>query len=113
MKPATAKRKGAATEEEWVRFLRAAGWPYAERRHLAGVMDRGDIAGCPGVTVEVKSGARIDLATWMKELDVEMRNDNTDTGYVAVRPKGSPNAGDWWCVVPAAVMVRLLKAAGW
>lgn len=113
MKPATAKRKGAETEEEWVRFLRAVGWPYAERRHLAGVADRGDIAGCPGVTVEVKSGARIDLSTWMAELEVEMRNDRTDVGYVAVRPKGRPHAENWWCVVPAEIMVRLLKAAGW
>jgi hypothetical protein len=76
-------------------------------------MDRGDIAGCPGVTCEVKSGARIDLATWMSELEVEMRNDSTEVGYCAVRPKGKPKADDWWCVVPAAVMVRLLKAAGW
>lgn len=113
MKPATAKRKGAATEEEWVRYLRAVGWPYAERRHLAGAFDRGDVAGCPGVTVEIKSGARIDLATWMDELDTEMVNAATDVGYVAIRPKGRPRAQDWWCVVPAEVLVRLLKAAGW
>jgi hypothetical protein len=113
MKPATAKAKGAKTEQLWVDFLKANGWPHAERRHLAGVADRGDIAGCPGVTVEVKSGARIDLATWMNELENEMNNDNTDVGYVAVRPKGRPNAGDWWCVVPAPVLVRLLKEAGW
>lgn len=113
MKPATAKAKGAKTEQLWVDYLRDCGWPFVERRHLAGTADRGDITGMPGVTCEVKSGARLDLAGWMGELEVEMRNDGTDIGYTVVRPKGKPAPGDWWCVVPADVLVRLLKAAGW
>lgn len=113
MKPATAKRKGATTEQMWVDYLREHGWPFAERRHLAGVADRGDVAGVPGVTCEIKSGASIDLAGWMDELDVEMANDKTSVGYVVIRPRKRPQAEDWWCVLPAPVLVDLLKAAGW
>lgn len=113
VKPSTAKAKGAKTEQMWVDFLRANDWPFVERRHLAGTHDRGDIAGMPGVTCEVKSGARLDIAGWMAELDVEMHNDGTDIGYTVVRPRGKPNPVDWWCVLPADVLVRLLKQAGW
>lgn len=113
MKPNTAKRKGAATEQSWVGYLTQMGWPHAERRHLAGTADRGDIAGCPGVTVEVKSGARLALAQWMAELEAEMANDRTEVGYVAIRPPKRPQPQQWWCVVPAPVLLRLLKDAGW
>lgn len=113
MKPNTAKRKGATTEQRWVDYLRQTGWPYAERRHLSGSADRGDIAGCPGVTIEVKSGAKVTVAQWMSELEVEMANDRTEVGYIAVRPRLQPSPEQWWCVVPAPVMLRLLKDAGY
>lgn len=113
MRPATAKRKGATTEQMWVEYLQQMGWPHAERRHLSGTADRGDIAGCPGVTVEVKSGAKMAVGQWMSELEVEMANDRTAVGYVAVRPRLKPSPDSWWCVVPAPVLLRLLKDAGW
>lgn len=113
MNPNTAKRKGQQTEQMWVDYLRDSGWPYAERRRLTGKHDRGDIAGCPGVTVEVKSGAKISLGEWMAELEREMANDETEVGYLTIRPRNRPNPADWWCVVPAPILMRLLKDAGW
>lgn len=113
MKPATAKAKGAATEAAVVAWMQANGAPYVERRHLNGSHDRGDITGLPGVVVEVKSGARLDIAGWLEELAVEMRNADAVQGAVTVRPKGKPNPQDWFAVLPLPLWWQLLKDAGW
>lgn len=112
MKPATAKAKGRETESAFVAWL--ARWvPHAERRRLAGTADRGDITGMPGFVWEVKSGARVDIAGWLAELDTEIRNDRADMGAVVVRPKGAPNPAQWYCVMPLPAYMRLLEQAGW
>lgn len=112
MKPSTAKAKGAATEQAFVDYLSA--WvKHAERRHLCGAADRGDITGMPGWVWEVKSGARVDIAGWLGELDAEMGNDRSDMGAVVVRPKGLPRPADWYAVLPLPVLMRLLEQAGW
>jgi hypothetical protein len=113
MTPATAKRKGAETEEWWCEYLRANGAPHAERRHLAGSFDKGDIAGLPGQVHEVKSGARLDLSGWMDELRVEVRNAGAAFGVLVIRPKGKPNPSDWWCVVTPGTLTALMQEAGW
>jgi hypothetical protein len=113
MKPSSAKAKGRNAENQFIAYLQDSGWPYAERRRLNGIHDRGDVTGIPGVTIEIKSGARIELAKWMGELEVEMDNDNTTIGFLAIKPKGKTAGADYWCLVPPAVLVRLLKDAGW
>lgn len=112
MKPGTAKAKGAATEQAFCDYLSA--WvPHVERRHLSGAFDRGDIAGVPGVVFEVKSGAKIAMASWLAELEAEIRNDKADTGAVVVRPKGKPRCEDWFAAMPLPLYVELLVDAGW
>lgn len=113
MKPSTAKQKGTATESALVAWMHAHGAPHVERRRLNGTHDRGDLTGLPGVVVEVKSGARLDIAGWLDELDIEMRNDHADQGAVVVRPKGKPHPDDWFAVVPLPLWWQLLKDAGW
>lgn len=112
MKPSTAKAKGRDTENRFVDYL--ARWvPHCERRRLAGTADRGDITGMPGFVWEVKSGARVDIAGWLAELEVEIRNDRADMGAVVVRPKGAPDPEGWYTVMPLPAMMRLLEQAGW
>lgn len=113
MKPGTAKAKGRQTENALVEWLRANGVPHAERRRLAGVEDKGDIAGWPRVCVEVKSGARIDIAGWLDELAKEIANAGADRGFVAVRPKGKPQPDDWFAVLPLPALLELLDEAGY
>lgn len=117
MKPATAKAKGRQTEAALVDWLRVNGYPYAERRRLTGRDDQGDIAGIHGpagsVVVEVKSGARLDLAGWLEELRAEKLNAKADTGFVAVRPKGRPDPNAWWAVLPMPELLELLRKAGY
>jgi hypothetical protein len=113
MRPAEAKRKGAETESALVAWMQAHGTPYVERRRLNGSSDRGDITGLPGVVCEIKSGARLDIAGWLDELAVEMRNDAADQGAVIVRPKGKPHPDAWFAVLPLPLWWALMKDGGW
>ncbi len=113
MKPSTAKAKGRETEQLLVDWLHQHGVPYAERRRLTGSEDQGDIAGWPGICVEVKSGARLDLAGWLEELAAEVRNSRAKHGFIAVRPKGKKNPDNWFAVLPLPALLSLLAEAGW
>ena len=113
MNPRTAKTKGAATETLFVDYAKEWGIPHIERRHLSGADDRGDIAGWPYVCVEVKSGARIDLAGWIAELEAEIENSQASTGFVAIRPKGRPHPSKWYAALPLPILMRLMLDAGW
>lgn len=119
MKPGTAKAKGAATETAYVEFLKANGVPNAERRHLSGAYDKGDISGwCAvdgswNVCVEVKSGASLNIQQWLRELDAEIVNANADTGHVVIRPKGKPKPEDWFVVMRTPEFMKLMEKAGY
>jgi hypothetical protein len=113
MKPRTAKDKGRWTENAAVAYLRSWGLVHAERRRLKGAADEGDITGWPGVVVEVKSGARLDIAGWLHELDAEMFNAHAISGFVMVRPKGKPDPADWFALLPMPLIMALYEAAGW
>ena len=68
-----ARGKGTHAETQVVNYLIDHGWPHAERRALNGSRDRGDVAGIPGVVVEVKNAARQCLAEWIDEAVLEER----------------------------------------
>ena len=103
------KQRGTAAETAVVRYLNANGFPHAERRALAGVNDKGDISGLPGVVIEVKSCKRIELAAWVDELGVEMRNAGAYIGAVVAKRRGTTDVGEWYAVLPVAVLVELLR----
>jgi hypothetical protein len=119
MKPSTAKKKGADTEVKYVDYLRSHGVPNAERRHLNGVLDKGDIAGWNAsdgswnVVVEVKSGASLKIPQWLAELDAEVANANAATGHIVVRPKGKPDPEDWFVIMPVNEFMDLMQEAGY
>ncbi|MFF3363566.1 hypothetical protein [Streptomyces misionensis] len=67
------KQKGTTAEREVVRYLQQW-WPTAERRALSGNKDKGDVAGIPGVVVEVKAAQTQLLTKWQKETAAEQAN---------------------------------------
>jgi hypothetical protein len=67
------KDKGTAAEREVVRYLQTW-WPAAERRALSGNKDKGDVAGIPGVCIEIKAAKVQALAAWRRETWTEMEN---------------------------------------
>jgi len=108
--PASIKAKGRAGENQMVAYLRRW-WPQAERRRLAGIHDRGDIAGIPNTVIEVKSAAKLDLPGWLRELEKEQSNDGARYGCVAIKPRGTTNGADFYCVMRGAAFVELLGDA--
>jgi len=113
LKPATAKAKGVQTENMAVEWLRANGFIYAERRHLKGAADEGDVTGIPGVTIEVKSAATWAPVRWQRELRAEMENTGDEIGFCMCRPKATLNVDDWVFTVPGDVLLELLTEAGY
>lgn len=94
-------------------FLRLNGFPYAERRALAGALDLGDITGIPGFVGEVKDCKTMTLAEWVGELNVEMANAKCDVGSVIHKRRGKTDVGQWYATMPVTVLVRLLREAGY
>jgi hypothetical protein len=103
------KQKGTAAETAVVRWLQDRGYRNVERRSLSGVNDRGDIAGIPGVVIEVKNHQRMALPEWLAELDVEMKNDKAKTGVVIHKRKGTTDVGEWYATMPVNVWLELIK----
>ncbi len=76
---------------------------------MAGANDKGDIAGVPGVVIEVKSCARITLAEWLAEAKQEAANAGVDTYAVWAKRKGTTNPLDWYVVLDGSTFLRLLE----
>lgn len=98
------KSVGTQAETAVVRYLRTHGWPYAERRALAGAHDLGDITGTPGVCWEVKSGKTAEKAgdglirDWLDETETERRHAGADIGILVTKRAGygPERAASWW-----------------
>jgi hypothetical protein len=107
------KRKGTSWEGAIVDYLRGTGTPHAERRALGGAKDRGDIAGIPGVVIEAKSAARLELGSWLAEAEAERVNDGAALAVVWHKRRGKTSAGDGYVTMTGATLVQLLAAAGY
>lgn len=107
------KQKGTAAETDVVNWLLSMGRKHVERRTLHGANDRGDIAGIPGVVIEVKNHARMELSEWLSELEKEMQNDKANTGVVIHKKRGSRDVGRWYATMPVSVWYQLLDEAGY
>ena len=79
------KTKGTAFESAVVAHLKSSGFPYAERRALAGSADKGDIAGVPGVMLEAKNCKQLSLSAWMDEVRVQKKNAGAQVGVAVVK----------------------------
>lgn len=103
------RARGTAAETAVVNYLRAEGFPYAERRALAGSADRGDIAGVPGHVIEVKDCVRTELSAWVKEANVEAANDRARAGAVWHKRRGKSSPGEWFVTMDGATFAFFLR----
>lgn len=99
------RRKGTAFETAVVRYLQEQGY-LAERRALSGRLDKGDIAGVPGWTLECKAERAIDLAGYMGEAAQEAANAGTDL-YAAVVKRRGKSVKDAYVVMPLEIFLRI------
>jgi hypothetical protein len=90
-----------------------------ERRAKSGAKDRGDIAGVKTVAgghvvVECKNTARDGLPQWIKEAEIERRNDDevtgaTVAGVVAHKKHGSGKPSEQYVTMSLETFVTLLQ----
>jgi hypothetical protein len=107
------KQKGTAAETAVVRYLQEHGFPYAERRALHGINDKGDVTGCGPIVFEVKDHGTLKLSEWVSELKEEIANAKANTGTVVAKKRGTMKVEDWYAVLPFGLLVDLLKEAGY
>jgi len=103
------KAKGTSAETAVVNYLRAMGFTQAERRTLAGVHDRGDIAGIPGTVIEVKNCARQELSGWVAEAERERDNDRASLGVVWHKLRGKTDPAKWFVTMSGEQFIALLR----
>ena len=105
------KTKGREAENAVVEWLKANGFPAAERRRLAGQYDKGDIAGVHNLTVEVKAEKSITLSAYMTELRNEVDNTGDKYGVAIVKKRGTLEVDEWYAVMPAEWFLALFADA--
>lgn len=101
------RQKGTAFETAVVRYLQDQGFGAAERRALSGKNDRGDVAGLPGWTLELKAEKAISLASYVDEARTEAVNAGTDL-YAAVVKRRGKGVSEAYVVLPLQVFVKAL-----
>ncbi len=97
-----ARDKGTKAESGVVTYLRATYWPHAERRSLAGALDKGDVTGTPGLCWEVKAtSGSLQWWSWMAEACVERINANAALEILVVKPPriGYTDVGSWYAAM--------------
>lgn len=97
------QRKGQTAEREVVLLCEAAGFTGLRTRSGGGQV-RGDIAGIPGVALEVKRSERESVRAWF---DQAAGACGSDIPVVAHRK----NRGPWLCTLELEEFLALLKAA--
>lgn len=103
------KQRGSSWERAIVDYLRSFGFAYVERRIAGSVKDRGDIAGLPGIVIEAKSCARIDLATFVDEAVLEGVNDKAWLAVTWIKRRGKSSAGDGYVVLTGRQFIEILR----
>ena len=107
------RAKGTAWETAIVAYLQARGWPHAERRALAGHLDRGDIAGLVGVCLSAKSVKRLELAQWADEAASQAARGGADIAAVWFKRRGHTSPGRAYVLLDGHTFTKLLKEAGY
>jgi hypothetical protein len=107
----SAKAAGSSFERAAADFLKANGFPFADRRVKSGAKDKGDIGGVHvhgrPVVLECKNTAKINLGTWAAEAEVERVNDDALVGVVVHKRHGKGSAADQWVTMTLADFVAL------
>lgn len=108
------RRKGADAERSVAKWLRANGFPGAERAIRAAyvgsdrvIPDPGDLTGTPGIVWQVKDCAVEHISTWLDDTDRQRRQAAADFGLLVLRRRGVGDVGQWWCWLYLDVLFQL------
>ena len=107
-----ARAKGTKLETDVVAYMKANGWPHAERHAQHGSKDVGDINIGPGVVIECKATSRFSPAEFITELEDEMVNADAGDGVVVVKRRGTTDPGEFYALMTFRMWCALAKEAG-
>jgi len=112
------RRRGHDTERAVARYLRAVGFPHAERAEKNGwrtrdhvSRDPGDILGVPGIVWSVKNDARNEIPKWLNEAETVRHTHSADLAILVVRRPRKADVSRWWAWVSLPGLARLLLGA--
>jgi hypothetical protein len=107
--------KSKISEQRVVGYLRARGWPGAERTVRTGYhapgrqsRDRGDIDGTPGLVWQVKNCAVLHVETWLAETEDQRLAAGADYGVLVVKRPGHAHPARWNAYLPLRAWLALL-----
>jgi len=103
------KQKGTAFETAVVEFLKPH-FPTVERRALHGNTDKGDIAGIPEWTFELKNRKTLDVGGAVDEATLEAMNANTAYGVAIIKRPRRGDVAHSFAVMPLAQLVTIIHA---
>lgn len=110
----TNRRRGHQAERDLARWLRANGFPHAERAVRTGFRandrvsaDPGDIDGTPGIVWSVKDCAAEQTPKWLAELAVMQAGARAVHGLLVTKRRGHADPARWWCWLALDDLVRL------
>jgi hypothetical protein len=106
------RQKGSSFERLVADFLKANGFPFADRRVKSGAKDKGDIGGvgieAGRLVLECKNTSKISLGTWAAEAEVERLNDKALAGVIVHKRHGKGKAEDQWVTMTLADLTAIL-----
>lgn len=116
MSGTASRRKGARYECDVVNWLRANGYPTAERRIMGMSGDTGDISGVPLTVIECKNQQRIELGAWFTQMQLEqitaqqLTSYANVTGALFIKRRGQVDVGQHYVVMSAKDWLALMRA---
>lgn len=102
-------KKGPLAESQVVQYLQTRGFSRAERRVQGGTRDRGDVAGIPGLVIEVKNEQRLTPAEWVDEAHRESHRWH-ELAVVWHKRRGKTSPGDWYVTMTGETFTAFLRA---
>lgn len=112
---ATAKQAGTSFERLVANYLAEQIDDRIDRRVKTGAADKGDIAGLRHhghrIAIECKDVAKLNLAGWVTEAQVEATNDGALLGLVVHKRRGKGQAADQYVTLVLSDLVKLLTLA--
>ena len=112
---ASAKAAGSTFERQVADYLAEHLDDRIDRRVKTGAKDKGDIGGIRlrghRVVVECKNHARVDLAGWIAEAQIQADNDGAPLGVVVHKRRGVAKPERQWVTMTLADLAWLIREA--
>ncbi len=100
--------RGTRFETDTVNYLHESGFPSAVRTGSAAYGD-GDIAGIPGIVLENKDQARMDLSGWLNQATKSAERRNKNEIPIVVHKRRGKNVAQAYCTLSLESLVKLIK----